>query len=259
MATEETAFFSLAVEGADDFDLATLANSARDLHKLFSILTAREASGRSAHWRVNAPPEFSISASSNGVSATSLHSVVSDSYTAALAATDESPLAWPESFRPEERKLMRKLVNRLRSEAPVHMEASAHEPVTIAPASRGTKRPQPIFASWGTVDGELTTISSEGSLQMRLTEVGTGVAVRCHLPRELLSLSFTLFEQLVRVHGYIYYRSNGRPSTVTDVSSVEQLDAPARELTDFLGALPGITDGISAGEFVRRLRAGGDA
>ncbi len=258
MTTDERPYLQLTVEGADSLDLRTFANSASDLYKLLTRLTTKEAAGERGHWEVQAPGDFTVTATPNGVSAQALNAIVADSYAAALAVTDDAPNIWPESFEEPERRLMRRIVNRLRTNAPVHVNATEQDPQTIPAAARASGRMVPVFASWGTVDGELRSISSDAGLQIRLTEHGSGVAVRCHIERKLLPASMTLFEQMVRVHGYIYYRRNGRPSTILSVTQVEPLLAPERELTEFKGALPGLTGGVPPGEYVRRLRAGGD-
>ena len=258
MTTEGRPYLQLTIEGADSLDLGTFAKSATDLYTLLKRLTEKEAAGESGHWEVQTPGDFTVTASPNGVSAHALTAIVADSYTAALAVPSDSPSEWPESFEEPERRLMRKIVNRLRTNAPVHVKASEQEPQTIPTAERGAGRGAPVLASWGTVDGELRSISSDTGLQIRLIEHGSGVAVRCHIHRELLPTSMSLFEQMVRVHGYIYYRQNGRPSTIMSVTNVEPLQVPERELTEFKGLLPGLTDGLAPGEYVRRLRAGGD-
>ncbi len=249
---------SLELEAVDHIDLDTYAATTVDLRKLLMSLTAEAAGGREAHWLLKGDPIISVAASVNGVSADALESVVGDAYDAIAAMTTDSPDAWPTTISSANRKLTRTMVNRLRRQAPVLVEATDKEPLVLPSTGVKGGESRRVFASWGSVDGGLDAISVHGQLRFTLFELGTDYPVRCTLPQHFLSRVISLLGEPVRVHGFIYYRANGHPSSITGVTELEQLRSADRRLSDLFGAAPNITRGVPSGEYVRRLRAGGD-
>ena len=256
MSPEKTSFLRFELEGADELDFAVFAHTAVDLDQLLRGVTTKRT-GQEAHWRV-ADPVIHVAASANGVSAAALDSVVSDTFTAVAATASDSPDDWPEGFDADQRKLTRRMVNRLRKTAPVSVEASNESRIVIPQAERFGRSLRPIFAAWSTVEGRLRSIADFPSPQFVIYEQGTDNAVRCSISPAQYDVAFRNFRGVVRVHGYVYYRANGLASSVRDVTDIETLRLPERNLTDFRGAIPRMTRGVSPGEYIRRLRAGGD-
>ena len=257
MKPESTSFLRFELEGVDDLDFGVFAHTSHDLETLLRRLTERRA-GQEAHWQMVADPVIHIAASSNGVSAAALEGVVADAFAAIAATVSDNPDAWPSGFQLSERKLTRRLINRLRKTAPVSVEASNEERIVIPQKVGFGRSPRPIFAAWSTVEGRLRSIADFPSPQFVVFEQGTENPVRCAISPSQYEDAFRNFRSTVRVHGYVYYRTNGSASTVRDVTQIEALKPPQRSLTDFRGLLPHISDELSSGEYIRRLRAGGD-
>jgi hypothetical protein len=263
MTPDEPGHIRLSLEGVDEVDFQVYAATTADLDTLLRRVTARYSGGRDAHWVIQTEPVIHVTASPNGVSAASLGNAISDTYDAVAATRTESPAEWPATFQSKDRQLTRRIVNRLRARAPVRVEATDHEPLTIPPNERRSARLRPIFAAWSTVDGRLETVSVHLGTQFTLYEHGTGNPVRCSISRDRLREVTGLLEHTVRVHGFVYYRTNGNASSInassiTDVREIEVLQPPVLALDEFQGLIPRMTRELSAGEYVRRLRAGGD-
>lgn len=256
---DELATYTLSIELEDleRLDLETYGNTTTDLRKLLNSLTAAR-SGQAAHWMVDTQPVISVSANVNGVTARALEGVVTDAYDAIAALGNDAPGQWPENLTAEDRKVTRRMVNRLRRQAPVALAATERERIIIPPTGLAGRTVRRVFASWGTADGTLDAINLHGQPRFTLFEHGTDYPVRCALPRPMLRQVKDLLGLPVRVHGFIYYRATGSPSSISEVSLIEPLQPPLRRLTEYVGSIPNITHGLPSGEFVRRLRAGGD-
>ena len=142
--------------------------------------------------------------------------------------------------------------------APVAVEATNQAVYRVEPEGRARLAGRPVFSSWGTLDGKLGEIHIHRDQRFTLYEAGRENPVRGALPDEWIEEAKRLLGLAVRVHGLIRYRGDGRATSVSAVTQIEELQRPDRDLSDFLGAIPNITRGLPAGEYVRRLRAGGD-
>jgi len=257
MFPDTDSFLQLALEGADEVDLRLFAQSSTELDKLLRNLTRRQ-SGQDAHWTLRGDPVIHVSASPNGVSASALTSVIEDAYAGLVATTSDNPQDWPDSFEASDRMLTRRLLNRLRKAAPVAVEASNATRHVFPIVERVGRSQRPVFAAWSTVEGHLSTLDDSKGANFTLYETPTLNPVRCNIAPERFEEVFPYFRSVVRVYGFIYYRPNGQARTVSEVTRIELLQPPRRELVDFRGRVPGLSQGLSAGEYVRRLRAGGD-
>ena len=65
----------------------------------------------------------------------------------------------------------------------------------------------------------------------------------------------------VVVEGLVRYRSDGSPVSISNVTSLKVKAPPVRPIHELRGSLPYMTQGMAAGEYIRRLRegTGGDA
>jgi hypothetical protein len=78
------------------------------------------------------------------------------------------------------------------------------------------------YRDFGTVEGRLTAIQEQGTLQLLLKDEWLKQTVRCYVPEEKLPEAFAAFRKRVEVSGVIHYRRNGTPISV-EVESIEPL------------------------------------
>jgi hypothetical protein len=78
------------------------------------------------------------------------------------------------------------------------------------------------YKDYGTVEGRLTAIQEQGSLQLILKDEWLRQTIRCYVPEERLPDAFTNFRRRVEVSGVIHYRKNGTPISV-EVEVIEPL------------------------------------
>jgi hypothetical protein len=78
------------------------------------------------------------------------------------------------------------------------------------------------YRDFGTIEGRLTAIQEQGTLQLLLKDEWLGQTVRCYVPEEMLPDAFAAFRRRVEVSGMIHYRRNGTPISV-EVEGIEPL------------------------------------
>jgi hypothetical protein len=78
------------------------------------------------------------------------------------------------------------------------------------------------YRDYGTIEGRLTAIQDQGTLQLLLKDEWLAQTVRCYVPEEMLPEAFAAFRKRVEVSGLIHYRKNGKPISV-DVEKIEPL------------------------------------
>jgi hypothetical protein len=78
------------------------------------------------------------------------------------------------------------------------------------------------YKDFGTIEGRLTAIQEQGTLQLLLKDEWLGLTVRCYVPEEMLPEAFAAFRRRVEVSGLIHYRRNGTPISV-EVEGIEPL------------------------------------
>lgn len=78
------------------------------------------------------------------------------------------------------------------------------------------------YKDFGTVEGRLTAIQEQGTLQLLLKDEWLKLTVRCYVPEEKLPEVFAAFRKRVEVSGVIHYRRNGTPISV-EVEAIEVL------------------------------------
>jgi len=94
------------------------------------------------------------------------------------------------------------------------------------------------YHDFGTVEGRLTAIQEQGTLQLLLKDEWLKQTVRCRVPEEKLPEAFAAFRKRVEVSGTIHYRRNGTPISV-DVETIEILpdDSELPSFDDVRGLL----------------------
>ena len=78
------------------------------------------------------------------------------------------------------------------------------------------------YKDYGTVEGRLTAIQEQGTLQLLLKDEWLKQTIRCYVPEDQLPEAFANFRHRVEVSGVIHYRRNGTPISV-EVEAIERL------------------------------------
>lgn len=78
------------------------------------------------------------------------------------------------------------------------------------------------YKDYGTIEGRLTAIQEQGTLQLLLKDEWLKQTIRCYVPEEQLPDAFANFRRRVEVSGVIHYRRNGTPISV-EVETIEPL------------------------------------
>jgi hypothetical protein len=78
------------------------------------------------------------------------------------------------------------------------------------------------YRDYGAIEGRLTAIQEQGTLQLILKDEWMALSVKCYVPEEMLPEAFKTFRKRVEVSGIIHYRKNGHPISV-DVESIDEL------------------------------------
>lgn len=78
------------------------------------------------------------------------------------------------------------------------------------------------YKDYGTVEGRLTAIQEQGTLQLLLKDEWLKQTIRCYVPEDQLSDAFANFRRRVEVSGVIHYRRNGTPISV-EVEAIDPL------------------------------------
>lgn len=89
-----------------------------------------------------------------------------------------------------------------------------------------------------------------------LDESGTGQQVVCTFPDDWAPVVRDLLGHRVIVEGFVRYRADGTPKSLSEPISIQSVPEPKRSLLELRGALPGISGGLSSFDYVKQLRAG---
>ena len=94
------------------------------------------------------------------------------------------------------------------------------------------------YKDYGTVEGRLTAIQEQGTLQLLLKDEWLKQTIRCYVPEDQLPDAFANFRRRVEVSGVIHYRRNGTPISV-EVEVIEALpeDSELPSANDVRGLL----------------------
>jgi hypothetical protein len=88
------------------------------------------------------------------------------------------------------------------------------------------------YKDFGTIEGRLTAIQEQGTLQLLLKDEWLSQTVRCYVPEDMLPEAFAAFRRRVEISGMVHYRKNGTPISV-EVDGIEPLpndeDLPSAE------------------------------
>jgi hypothetical protein len=251
--------FSLSLEPSDlaeaTFPLRELSETLNDLLHILSQIEANVAPGSHVTWELDGDPEIKLRANVNGVSAETLDAIVGEAREG-FRATATPREAFPKGIEPKTRRRLRSVITRLTNIAPLMVEAINRDPIVIDRqqplAAPSIARPLSVERS--EIDGALDVISVRGRPHFVLFEHGTNQRVNCVLPDELMPRVKEALGRRVVVEGMVRYRVNGRPLSVTDVTTFTILPDPTLSEDDLAGAIPNISGDLPTGEFVYQAR-----
>ena len=134
----------------------------------------------------------------------------------------------------------------------VTVSATNHEAIELKPEPGAL--PVRVSTESSAIDGMLQIINVHAFPHFVLYEHGTGRRIRCNLPDEHLKKVKDNLNERVVVEGMVRYREDGSAISVRDITDIRRVMPPEHEIEQLRGVIPGFTDGVPAGEFVRRLR-----
>lgn len=242
-------------------DLHVLAPILRDLNAVLRDIEQKVADNpdHTVNWEVEGDPSVRLVATVNGVSADMLGSIVGEARDDfAEAATKARRQDLSREIDPQTWRRLKAIIGRLRRMSSVTVEATGQEPLRI-PKQEEPQRPsrEPTFhTEYSEIDGELDIISVRGAPSFVLYEHGTDRRIRCVFPSDRMSQVKDALGKRVLVEGTVRFRANGTPIAITNVQQFSVLPEPSREISELMGILPNFTEGVDAGEYVRRLRSG---
>ncbi len=235
--------------------LEFFVNTTRDIRTVLrSIEESRSGQPPHATWWVNAD-DIHITASVNGVGPEELQDIISDAYEGFRAGEGRQG-EWPPTISADARQTMQRLVNRIKRTSPASLEADGHEPLRIEPRVQKRQKPTQVqYAAWSSIEGTLDVISVRRQPYFVIFEHATEYRVRCSFPDEFLPKVKDNLGCRVIAEGFIRYRHDGVPVSLTDPSYLERVPDPeVEDITEYRGTMPEFTNSLSSYEYVRQMR-----
>ncbi|MBI2165559.1 MAG: hypothetical protein HYU29_04050 [Chloroflexi bacterium] len=259
MATRQERFSLRLQLERQGLPLEFFTHTSTDLRTLLHIIEESRSGQRShAEWSVDTD-QIHVTASVNGVSAEELQDIVSDAYEG-FRVGDAEGEDWPPTLATEAQQIIKRIVRRVKNTAPARLEAVGHNTLFIEPKERfRISPPREVYSAWSSIDGKLDVISVRRVPYFVIFEHVTEHRVRCLFPDDWLGIVKNYLGLRVIAEGFIHYRSDGVPTTLTNPTSLERVPDPEQaDITTYRGTMPGITGGLSSYEYVRQMREGKD-
>ena len=235
--------------------LEFFTHTTKDLREVLrSIEQSRSGQDPLAAWTVDTD-EIQITASVNGVGPEELQDIISDTYEGFRAGEGHED-DWPSAISSDARRTMQRLVNRIKRTSPASLEADGHEPLRIEQRVQKRQKPTQVqYTAWSSIDGTLDVISVRRQPYFVIFEHATEYRVRCSFPDDLVSLVKDNLGCRVIAEGFVRYRQDGVPISLTDPHSLKPVPDPeVKDITEYRGTMPDLTDGLSSYEYVRQMR-----
>lgn len=237
------------------FPLDIFIHTTKDLREVLrSIEQSRSGQKPLATWTVDAD-QIQITASVNGVGAEELQDIISDAYEGFRVGGGQQG-EWPPTISADARRTMQRLINRIKRTSPASLEADGHEPLHIEPrVQRRQESTQVQYSAWSSIDGTLDVISVRRRPYFVIFEHATEYRVRCSFPDDLVSVVKDNLGCRVIAEGFVRYRHDGVPISLTDPRSLKRVPDPeVEDITEYRGAMPEFTNGLSSYDYVRHMR-----
>jgi hypothetical protein len=253
--------FSLQLQG-DDVDLATYQATARELRALLDDIGKQLATtGARIVWRLDDDATIRAVASPNGAPAELLHAVARYAREAfeSIRNAEGGNVQWPDAVGPRAKRAVRSIVQQLDKVPAITIEADEQSPLIIEHVALRLDIGRPGFPPEHTsVDGVIDLISVRGHVQFSIQEHGSNRRIRCAISEDWLPRAKDALGKRVVVEGLVRFNKEGVPISISGITSLWQRPDEKRPLSAIIGALPDFTGGLPAGEYVRRLRNGGN-
>ena len=259
MATERERFSLRLQLERHELPLGFLTNTAKDLSAVLRIIEeSRSGLPPHATWSVDTD-KIQITASVNGVSAGELGGIISDTYEG-FRAGDQEDNEWPPALAIEAQHIIKRILARVKRTAAASLEVEGFDTLYLERnVHTNRERTREQYSAWSSIDGKLDVISVRRFPYFVIFEHVTEHRVRCLFPDQFLPQVKDYLGLRVTAEGFIHYRSDGSPMTLTDPTSLERVPDPeVGDITYFRGTMPGITGELSSYEYVRQIREAED-
>lgn len=263
VSSERSDVYLRIVLGNEGARVRTISETLRNIETLLAHIErqVRGTNKADAQWAWAETPVLEFTASANGVSAPELKQVVTefrDGFERAREAREQRKnIQWPDSFDPDARKQVNKILLRLEELGSLAVKAEDLPEVFIDAAEvselvMGTPRLRRVRS---TVEGDLEVISRRGGLRASLKEMNSNNLVSITFSEDMKEKVKGLWDKRVLVEGMVNYRSDGSAISVNDVDYIEER-IPGPPLSTFIGAAPDLTGGLSDEEFIAEMHDG---
>jgi hypothetical protein len=245
-----------------DVDLDTYRAAASALPSLLKDIEAGITGEKPrVDWKILDEADIGVMATPNGVRAETLHQIVTDARAGfeRVLRAQGGEVDWPQAFGATAKNAVKRIVRTLRRVSSISVDIGDNRPPLLIQNVKlleeyGRKEPRPEY---GSIEGILDLVSVRGNLHFSVEDRITGRRISCTIGRHLLQAAKDALEKRVVVEGLIHSK-NGRPTSITDVSSIWQRPEPKRSLEELVGSHPDFTGGQDSADYVRRLREGDD-
>jgi hypothetical protein len=235
--------------------IADLLSMIRDIEKHVSSNTRQRA-----HWLwAEDEPQLRIEAISNGVPVEELNRVAREVRTGFQRILDSEgkTVRWPETFGPPAKNAAQRIVKKLDKVQSITVKIDSAPPLIIDHVVLNEEFGRPGYVEFSSIDGYLDLISVRGKPHFSIEEHSFPKhRIRCTFPDDIFETVKNSLGKRVVVEGLVRWNKAGIPVAITEVKSLWVRPEPQLMFDQIVGSRPNFTGGISAGEYVRRLREG---
>lgn len=212
-----------------------------------------------AHWFFEAAASLPVQAASNGTSEAELQTVlrtVWEGFDAAHQAAG-GDIAWPQSLDgPERRSILGILQSLSDSVDSITVSGDGVEPISLEEPIANSRSAKDFYVAWSTIDGVIETVSVRGRPLFKVRQHWSGRVATGFFDLDMLDEVTVAINKRVVVEGLVRYRDDGSPASISDIRHLWHAEESSGDILDFEGAIPNLTGGLAAEDYVRRLRDG---
>jgi hypothetical protein len=250
--------FSVSLTGPR-VDIALLGRVAYNLRLALTEIERSITGEIHAEWSAGDEAILRATASPNGTTEATLRQIIHQAREGFESASRNlsSRTYWPSDIPPKAQKAIRDIVRVIEEVDGITVQASAEAPVVIEKPvldhslEIADKRG---FHESSSVEGVLDLISVRGRPHFSIKDRLSLRAVRCRVPDEMFDEVRAALGENVVVEGIVKYRQDGTPVSISAITKIWRGTATPVPLHELRGSTPDLTGGLSAGEYVRRIR-----
>jgi hypothetical protein len=235
---------------------ATINDLTQALGEIEGEITRQEPK---INWKWDDEAAILLAATPNGVPQPTLERIVVevDNSFRSLREASGRDIDWPTHVRDRARSSLLRIVRRLSKVEAITVRALEGEPLTIDSVRLpDIEVGRPAYLEISALEGVVETLSVRGGQpHFTLREYTTERPIQCIFAKELLDTVKEAFGRAVTAEGTVRYKQDGVPTSMV-VDSITLLRQPQWTLEELGGRLPNLTNGVSAAEYVRRIRSG---